>query len=394
MRPLLVLLAATAVLAAEPKRLELGFPQLAERVQIVFPENYDPSRKWPAVFYYHGTDGKPATDLMRAHTGDQDFFVVGMTYVQRGSFTYSEESLEAEWRILHSVRNHLATKWNLDPKRVYVAGFSKGGWMSGFLLQRDPDLAGAVILGAGHIHSIREAPRKFRERTPVFLGIGRKDGNYPFSLRAVVFYRPLNVETTLETWHGLGHEFPPDGSPALRQWLALEANPGKDYRPAAREWIESRADEIKGLPDPVDQWVAFRDLQDTPYFRLLDDTWKSKIESEIAALEKGGRVAAEAKALAAHRDLLRKEMGKHTDELYQGLLNAYLKLSQDHAGTRQAEIALADFERVKRLLQHFKEQEKIAADKKDNEFNPPPPDTPFPKPPTNRPVIPRNPLVR
>ena len=34
-----------------PKRLELGFPQLAERLQVVLPGNYSPDRKWPAVFY-------------------------------------------------------------------------------------------------------------------------------------------------------------------------------------------------------------------------------------------------------------------------------------------------------------------------------------------------------
>ena len=43
--------------AGTPKRLELGFPQLSERVQVVLPENYSPDRKWPAVFYYHGTGG-------------------------------------------------------------------------------------------------------------------------------------------------------------------------------------------------------------------------------------------------------------------------------------------------------------------------------------------------
>ena len=111
MRCLFCLLALAGLLTAAPKRLELGFPGLAERVQIVFPENYDPGRKWPAVFYYHGTNGKPTTDLIRAHTGDQDFFVVGMTYLQKGKFTFTKETLEAEWRILHSTRNHLATKW-------------------------------------------------------------------------------------------------------------------------------------------------------------------------------------------------------------------------------------------------------------------------------------------
>jgi predicted esterase len=396
MRTLLVLLTLTTTLPGA-KRLELGFPQFEERVQVVFPENYDPSKKWPAVFYYHGTNGKPTTELITAHTAGQDWFVVGLTYVQRGPFTYSEETLQEEWRILHSVRKHLATKWNLDSKRVYVAGFSKGGWVSGFMLQRDRDLAGAIILGAGHIHSVHQTPRKFPTRKPLFVGVGRKDGNYPFSLRALTFYRPLGVQTTFDTWHELGHAFPAAESPALKQWLAIEAHPRADHKPAAKAWMEERIDKIKGLPDLVDQWVAMRDLEATPYLRVLGDTWKTKIKDQIADLEKGGRVAAEAKALAEHRTLLRKEMGKHTDKLYQALLGAYLKLSETHSGTRQAEIALGDYERVKRLLQHFREQDKIAKEKeRDNPF--PPADekenNPFPKLPTKLPVIPRNPLIR
>ncbi|NIP97911.1 MAG: prolyl oligopeptidase family serine peptidase, partial [Akkermansiaceae bacterium] len=156
MRLPVILLALTAALSAAPKRLELGFPQLSERLTIAFPENYDQGRKWPAIFYYHGTGGKPTTELIRSHTGGQDWFVVGMAYRQKGSFTYSRQTLEDEWQILHATRRHLATKYNLDPKRVYVAGFSKGGWMSGFMLQRDPSLAGAIILGAGHIHSVHQ----------------------------------------------------------------------------------------------------------------------------------------------------------------------------------------------------------------------------------------------
>ncbi|MEO1836994.1 MAG: hypothetical protein ABGZ49_16050, partial [Akkermansiaceae bacterium] len=72
MRALLILLASSAGLCAA-KRTELGFPQLKERIQVAFPENYDSAKKWPAVFYYHGTGGKPTTELMQGHTGNKDW---------------------------------------------------------------------------------------------------------------------------------------------------------------------------------------------------------------------------------------------------------------------------------------------------------------------------------
>ena len=85
--------------AGAPKRLELGFPQLSKRVQVVLPENYSPERKWPAVFYYHATGGKPTTSVMQAHTRNRDWIVVGMTYTKEGSLPATAEYLEKEFII-------------------------------------------------------------------------------------------------------------------------------------------------------------------------------------------------------------------------------------------------------------------------------------------------------
>ena len=396
MRVLLLLaLVFSSAATAAPKRLELGFPQLKERVQVVLPENYSADKKWPAIFYYHGTGGKPTTELMQAHTMNKDWIVVGMTYIKQGKLDASFKAIDEEYVVFASARRHLATKWNLDPKRCYIAGFSKGGWMSGFMLQRDSSLAGAIILGAGHRFDIKK-PTKFRSPKSLFVGIGRSDEVYPFALRALVHYRPLGARTTFETWHDLGHSFPPDGSQALRQWLALEAHPKTNQMIAAESWVRTRIDEIKGLPNPVNQWVAYRDLEETPYLKLLGDEGKSKVQALIAKLEKGGRVAAEVKALNEHRVLLRKELNGHTIPLCQQLAGGYLKLSESHPGTRQAVFALGDHARMKKLALHFKEQVKIEKQKQAEAKNlvpPKKPVDPFPTPPENRPRIPRNPLI-
>ena len=272
MRVFLILLALSATVAAEPRRIDLGFPQLKERIPVIFPDNHDMSRKWPAVFYYHGTGGSPTTELIRAHTGTDDWFVVGMTYEKGGNLLASAESIDRERKFFTSVRDHLVKNYNLDRSRIYVAGFSKGGWMSGFLLQRDPTLAGGIILGAGHNFVIQK-PRRFSKPKPIFVGIGRPDAHYPFALRTLVHYRPLGARTTLETWQGLGHSFPEKGSQALRQWLALEANPAADQKEAAEKWVTFRLDVIKGMPDLVDQWFALRELEATPYLRTLGESW-------------------------------------------------------------------------------------------------------------------------
>ena len=321
--------------AGAPKRLELGFPQLSKRVQVVLPENYSPERKWPAVFYYHATGGKPTTSFMQAHTRNRDWIVVGMTYTQEGSLPATAEYLEKEFIILASTRRHLAAKWNLDPRRCYVGGFSKGGWMAGFLLQYDSTLAGGIILGAGHQFLIRE-PKRFRQPKSLFVGVGRMDENYPFALRSVVHYRSLGARVMMKEWNGLGHALPEGES----------------------------MDQIQGLPDLVDQWTAIRDLERMPFFRMAGADDKARVAVLRTALERGVRVGAEAKALTAHQLLLRREAKGHSLPGCQRLATEYLALSENHAGTRQADIALGDHERMKKLIVHLRTQRKIEAELK------------------------------
>jgi predicted esterase len=393
--PVLLSLSACSMSAPVAARtIELGFPNLEQRVQVSFPEDHRPGATFPGLFYYHGTNGTADTTLMRRHAGPQGWFVVGMTYVQKGKFTFTPETLDDELLVLRSVIRHLAAGHGLDPKRVYVAGFSKGGWISGLLLQREPALAGAVIMGAGHVHEVGEPPSKLMRRTPVFIGVGRKDGNYPFSLRAVSFFRGRGATTTMETWHGSGHRFPESGSPALRQWLAVRSRPADLLKKEAATWAKKQLGDIAAIRDPVNRWVAHRDAEQTPYFKLLDETARRKFIADREALEETAAVRPEASLLDEHRRLLRSEISSRSGENYQKLLREYLALSQTGRGTRQGEIALLDHDRIERLLKHFDEQEKIR-DTDAEPFGPEPDEGLFvPKPPDNRPVIPRNPLVK
>lgn len=381
-------------LAAEPRHLELGYPQLKDPVEVYFPENYDPSRKWPAIFYYHGTNGRPDTRLIRHHTREQNWFVIAMGYVQRGKFTYTTETLADELQILHSTRHHLVTNHNVDPKRTYVGGFSKGGWMADLMLQADRSLAGAAILGAGHLHETTSNPARYSRANSVFVGVGREDGNYPFALRAITWYRGLGAATTFESWPGLGHAFPNSGSQALTQWLAIHGDPGTDHKAAAKEWVASRLAEIDEIPDPADRWGALRAAETTPY-ATLDPPTKAMITAKRTALERSAVVSKEAKLLTTHRKLLLTEINEPTREDYIALAAAYQNLHDTNPGTRQGAIAKADHERVANLLKHFEEQDRLK--KEDLEpFGPTPPDNPFDpgKAPDPRPRIPRNPLVR
>jgi poly(3-hydroxybutyrate) depolymerase len=389
MRILTLLLATALTCLAKP--VELEFPGLTERVLIELPDNYDASKKWPAVFYYHGTGGKPTTRFITQHTGRQDWIVVGMAYRQKGKFNLTTENYADELQILHSTRQYLTAKYGLDPKRVYVAGFSKGGWMAEMLIQRESSLAGAIIMGAGHLHKVRTQTGPFKKRTPIYLGIGRQDGNYPFALRAVTYFRELRAPITLDTWHDRGHNFPAQPSHALTQWLALEAAPTTDHTQEATSWITAQLSGIEPMNEPVAQWLALRDLEATPYFKLLED--KPKVTTPRKNLEKTPVVAPEAKALAAHRKLLVKEISSHDKTHYEHLFLAYLKLSDSAAGTRQGKIAAQDHLRLEKLLKHYSENERLQ-EKEETPFGRPKTEPVKPNFPEIDRGIPRNPLIK
>ncbi|MBT8036741.1 MAG: hypothetical protein KJO21_04265 [Verrucomicrobiae bacterium] len=374
------------------KSVELGFPGLEHRVQVVLPDDYDPTKKYPAVFYYHGMGREPDTSLMRGHVDGREWIVVGMTYYQQEGFTYTAEALKKERVLLRSVRMHLAESRGLDPKRCYVAGFSKGGWLVDLLLQVEPSLAGGVILGAGHLYKAggRSAARKSEGRS-VFVGVGRLDGNFPYALRALVYHRSLGARTTFDLWHGLKHVLPKEGSTALQQWLSLRVHSEKKLQAVARKEMLAEVNDADKL-DPYRQWVRLRQLQDYPYSQILGDTWKKSLQGEMATLEAVPPVQVEAGFLQSHRKLLIQEIKENTVSGMAKIKVGYQELIQKAPHAKQAELARHDHLRVQKLYHQFQQQD--AAGKGGVKMPSVGTDPIAPKDPERKRRVPGNPLLR
>lgn len=371
-----LLTAVALILAARAEDMQVE--GLAVPVEVSLPENHDPAKKWPAVFYYHGTGGHPSTKLIRQHTGPKDWMVVGMTYTFPAAFTQTPENIGKELVILRRVRDRLAKEQGLDPKRLYVSGFSQGGWMSGLFFQAERSLAGAVILGAGHMKEAAPKTPPFAADTPLFIGVGRLDGNYPFALKARLFYGKLGASVNMETWGDLKHEFPTGGSPGLKEWFVLR-NGGKPDADA----FESEFAEI-GKLQPLDQWWKLLELRERPSVTAPGQPWKETVAQRIAELEQDPAVAREAKIFKRHRQLLADEINAVTLPELVKVNNAYVQLAQQAGASPQAALVVTDAQRVAKLLELNKDQA-------------PPPAAPKPVAPSfpkDDRGIPRNPLVR
>jgi len=293
-------------------------PHLPKPARVFLPENWTASQAWPAIFFYPWTGGQPDVAMMRAHTGGRDFIIVGMPPRDDAPFTYTPEAVSIEQLALREVRDKLAAEVRLDAGRVFVAGFSKGGWLAALLLAHEPGLAGGCVLGGGWVHRQHAVPRKFRAAAYVYVGCGRLDGNFAPSLRASREFAELGARVTFDPWPETAHALPKGGIAAgLSQWLALIAR-GAAVRDDAARWAEEDWKRVTALADPLAQWDEVRRFGTRPFTRMLGVEWSGRVESKLAELLRLPAVAAEAaldRELAAIHDREIQDMNAKTLEI-------------------------------------------------------------------------------
>jgi len=343
-------LSALLPLAAADVDQRIKLDSVEDEILVSLPDNHKAGGHYPAVFFYHGTGGRPQVSLMRGHTGGKDWIVVGMAYAKRGLLTLTPATMDAEQRVFRDVRDRLAKEAGLDPARVYVSGFSKEGWMSGLLLQKEKGVKGAAILGAGHRHRVQRVPRALPDDTPVFIGVGRFDNNYPFSLKAERFFKQAGAKVEMETWHDLDHEFPDWGSPGLKEWLTLRNGGAPDTAVLQEEFVN-----ILALDD-FPRWWELLQFQERPYVQASEE-WFQKVVTTRQEMEKNNEaIAREAKMLQLSRRTLARELEEKTFEDLEEIAASYATIVRSGGKSPQVKTAKRDYQRLNKILDSAREQ--------------------------------------
>src|SRR3954453_15409380 len=110
------------------------------------PKDYTPDREWPTIFCYHGKNNDPKSWPFKELTDGQGYVVVGMEYIDREGANDPKEDLEN----LQRIRSFVGQKVHLNPKLLFMGGFSQGGWStSKFSNLCIDEMAGLIITGAG-----------------------------------------------------------------------------------------------------------------------------------------------------------------------------------------------------------------------------------------------------
>jgi len=337
---------------------------LGADLQIFVPRDYDPATKWPVVVHFHGTGGFPNLGPAPAATDGKGFVVVGTTYLTRGLFRAEAEAVEQEWAATKAAVTALADELGLDLDRIYVSGFSKGGWVAGMIFEQFPDeIAGAWIGGAGIATAKRRLP-KARE-LPVYVGVGETDVNRIASLQAVPEWRKeRDALVTYDEYPGVGHSF--EITDRCRAWFEVERLRGTDLAEPQRTAM-LKVGALLALGDggqgesPVERYRRLDRLQDDPWVLAAGEESRQAIADLVDELADEPALKAEVQARKAYERVLDQEISergkpvrarsvadadKKVRQRKEKLLKRYQQVADRYPDTTYGKKAAADVQRV------------------------------------------------
>jgi|TARA_B110000908_G_scaffold38085_1_gene45876 predicted esterase len=382
---------------AQQKEVFLSFPELKDKIEVSLPEGHDPQKRYPVLFYYHGQAGLPDTSLIRFHTGPKDWIVVGMGYVKQGRIDLSKDALVREMRMFHKVKKQVVEKYGGNIRACYAAGFSKGGWLTDAMLQTEPSLAGGIILGAGKMKQFNQIKTyrqgKGDDKKVIFIGIGRNDHNHTYAYHALMMHRKMSAAVTLEIWRDLGHSIPQSGSSGLKQWLRSRLINKEGLKELAAQETQTAFDAALKLPE-LEQYFVLRDLSDTPYVKLLGETWEKRINSGIATLTKDKKVLQESLAHSQQQKALSWELKYRNSVDLEKVKRGYLFIQETYADSTEAVLMVKDITRVERLLKLVRQREAEMKSRQAEKSKDKDAEAKGPSRENDRDRIPRNPLIR
>ncbi len=294
---------------AHAVRETMTFPHLVEPIIIEGPSEEKAGEKYPVIFYYHGTSGRPTTQLI-SHVvgGSEECYLIGMAYTKRGLLQVHGEEVKNEMKSYQTVRDALLKRFPIDQKRIFVSGFSKGGWISAFLLESQKDIAGAMPLGAGALSRMPYLDEEAAQGKPVYIGCGILDENYINSARLEQRFKKLKAKVLFDQWDLTGHDFPKHGAPALRQWIRVYVFQERLGKEGWKDWASNYYKKVSQLEDLRLRYLRCLRMKEMPYVKALGSSGLRTIERELNRLGKTGVGGVEAKAWLNFESQIQQEL--------------------------------------------------------------------------------------
>jgi phospholipase/carboxylesterase len=199
------------------------------------PEGYTPSKAWPLLVALHGygSGADPFHDLWQEATTDAGF-VLATPQGTKPTSTGFGWAWAAGWeQVIQRSIDGLRGIVRVDPRRVYLAGFSQGGRLAYTFAARHPRaFCGIAMLGTpferpdlptgDELHSLA----KLR----VFIGHGSLEPNVRMARSEADALRKIGCCVQFAEYPGVGHGLPEPMSAELERILTFLECDGQSHR--------------------------------------------------------------------------------------------------------------------------------------------------------------------
>ncbi len=233
------------------------------------PAGYDESRHWPLVLIFDpGANGTAGVDAF-VEAGRRYGFILACSNNSRNG--PMQNNLTAAAAVLRDVQE----RFNVDERRIYVAGFSGGSRFAMTLAVMNGKISGVIGCGAGLPNDRNFIPRENAEF--LYFGIvGSRDMNYQEMLALPDFFNDrTHVISYIRTFHG-GHQWPSSNLvTGAVEWLILKSMDRKVIPddPLFRSYLENKTQRL--IDDPISsgnlvgavRYMSFavRDFRGSPF---------------------------------------------------------------------------------------------------------------------------------
>ncbi|MEW6730470.1 MAG: alpha/beta hydrolase-fold protein [Acidobacteriota bacterium] len=199
-------------------------------IEIVGPSGPTAKGPLPMLIALHGETESAfgMIDIMRVIAERHSLVLVapqGKYFIGDGHYQWGRRN-EAEALVMQAIEQAKG-KYSIDPNRIYLMGFSQGGYLSLTLGLSHPEIfAGAIAFSGRYLHSLVTATlekarnRKFR----VFIGNGERESPHILNNNneAKQLLEQAGLTVNLKIFAETGHAYPPNATQEIDeavQWL-------------------------------------------------------------------------------------------------------------------------------------------------------------------------------
>ena len=327
----------------------VAVPGMEQPIKVFLPANYVAGTKWPVIFCYPPMNHGPDTSMIRVFTRSRDYILVGLPYLADGVAPTTAQAqaaaLQRERAGFRAALGWVAANATVDDQRIFLAGISKGGWMTASLGEREfSRLAGLVILLSGRVpYADQQELAILLRGKPIYLGVGETDPNLIMALQAREYYRRNGANVTFEIFDGVGHAMP-EKSDRLTGWLEARGRYGSVGGAAdlaeLKEACRSKAARISAEKDPGTKYAQLADVAQDPLMALCFPSSIPGIEPQLAALRAQlPTQKAEWQAEQSFGEILWREMNLRRVDDQRRVRDDLKTLSETYPGTRFGRLA-------------------------------------------------------